>query len=86
LIFQETSHIYVIVQLYKTNGPNIRPRLIGDLVWDKSLFWGYFDGICQHEEAFYGIGRVIFIHEKYYIELNYNIGQGTNNHTELLAL
>lgn len=84
--FQVASNICSIAQFFKTKGCTKKPRVVGDLVIDHSHPWAFFDGTCQGEDRTGGIGGVLYLKEKHCINFSANVGSGSNNHVELLAL
>jgi len=48
--------------------------------------WGYFDGACQADENFCGVGGLSYISNCHYFKFKGNISQGSNNRAKLMVL
>ena len=53
---------------------------------DKSLTWGYFDGVYRCLDSIGGIGFILYLSETHKFQFKGNIGRGTNNQGEFKAL
>ena len=51
---------------------------------DKNSPWTYFDGAFQNQVC--GGGVVLHLSDSHYFHLQINLGSGSNNYVELLAL
>eukprot|EP01018_Ginkgo_biloba_P027299 Gb_05586 [translate_table: standard] len=56
------------------------------LVIDKSLRWGFLDGACQAPDNLYGVGGILLFSDTHYLSFKGNLGRGTNNLAEFMAL
>lgn len=62
------------------------PRIISDLVSDKSKAWGFFDGACQSTPRVCGAGRILFLFDTLYVSFKVALGNGSNNWAKFHSL
>ena len=64
----------------------IKTRLVVAESIDKTFPWGYFDGLALGNPKLCGAGGIIYFSEGHYISFKAGLGNGINNHAELLGI
>lgn len=62
------------------------PRQVGELMIDKTIPWGFFDGAKQDPQNFCSFGGVLFLSEKHFFKFKAGLDSGKNNFAESSAL
>lgn len=60
--------------------------MVGELLIDKKLCWGFYDGACQEHGQTCGLGGELYISDSHFITFKVNSGKRTNNLVEFQAL
>jgi hypothetical protein len=84
--FKVSSQVMGLLPFYKEIPKKKVTRGLGEFQVDKSVPWGHFDGACQGQNRVVGLGFTFFLSESHYFLFKANLGSGTNNIGELMAL
>ena len=84
--FQVSTQVMGLLPFYKEIPKYKVPRILGDFQVDKTTPWGLFDGPFQGQAMTIGILFSLHISESHYFLFKANMGRGTNNVGEFMAL
>jgi hypothetical protein len=82
--FKISSQCLSLLPFYKNSPRYKQPRSMGELQVDKSRPWCFFNGACN--DSICGCGFVFHLTDLTYFHFKANVGRGTNNFSEFMAL
>jgi hypothetical protein len=82
--FRTVAQCLGLLSFYKIPSVNKPLRIVGEPRIDKSFPWSFFDSACN--DSLSGCGFILHLTDHNYFHFMENVGRGTNNFNEFMAL